>query len=171
MTEEQTQKNWNEIPHLRVGEVPERIVNGPHKPMNLVVAKRCLMEVSEDAVADPETAMIDAVTNFRALCAFLGISFDRISEMAETHFSEEVNEICRRSTGRYVLGFKRDNSAGGKDRMAFDQTLGQAIQIQRRVGRDFLGCTFVHRSKGEMELNDNERVLVGIKPKIFDEPN
>lgn len=181
MNEQQSQKNWEAIPHMRIGQIPEAIMNGPINVVSLLVAKRCLMEVHEDSETDPEQGMKDAVANFMVLCAHLGLSFESILDSARVSFSEETspNEIVsgperstRRMPGHYHLEFAEneelDEEGEGEDEGRYiNGSIEECMAALAATDRRLVKACFICQYGCGMDhaLKDNERVLLGVRPQ------
>jgi hypothetical protein len=173
MNTSQSKSNWDNIPHMKIGEIPPSAMEGPINVVSLLVAKRLLLATNEDAKEDPQQAMCDAVANIMVLCCHLGINFESVLDSAQdSHNTEtDVDEIvpkvdldARHMPGHYHLEFNDDDDDNYEK--YFNATLEECIQKIADTNRVLVRAGFICQfgCGQEHALSDNERVLLGLRP-------
>ena len=180
MNEKQRKRNWDEIPHLRIGEIPgEMVTKGPLNALSLIVAKRSLLEVHEQAAEDPVQAMEDATANIMMLCCYLGVDFESILDSARHSHREETDFLemvlspvfeARSMPGHYHLEFEDDEEFEGDPEDdegeyvngSLEECILKMQQTQRVLKKAAFICQF--GCGQEHALHDNERILLGLEP-------
>jgi hypothetical protein len=134
------------------------------------VAKRSLLAMHDDAQYDHRSAIIDMVTDMMHLSRHLGYDFDEdLLPLAVHNFEEEQQP--RSEPGHYHLEFKRleGSESDDEENICFNGTIDDCA-VERRIndGKLVKACFICQFGCGvDHELNDNERVTLGITPKSF----
>ena len=96
--------NYEDIPHLPLGAVPDNLPDENPGLYRLIIAKRALCAGYEAGEEDPEASIGDLLADLRHLCDALGLDFGELERRPHENiaaFSRNINSLFNKNWNKY----------------------------------------------------------------------
>ena len=154
--------NYEDIPHLPLGAVPDNLPDENPGLYRLIIAKRALCAGYEAGEEDPEASIGDLLADLRHLCDALGLDFGELERRGYGYYVAELeDEVALKSACIKGQGEMADKMRARIN--ALDDTLRDLLDrldYQRPERFD----DEAHRENWDRFIADAQKLLKGIVP-------
>ncbi len=154
--------NYDEIPHMPLGTVPEDLPDENPGLYRLIIAKRAIIAGYEAGEEDPEASIGDLLADLRHLCDALGLDFGCLDDRAYGHYVAELeDEVALKSACIKGQGEMADKMRARIK--ALEDTLRDALERLDYLRPDRFDDK-AHQENWDRFMTDAQKLLKGIAP-------